>query len=368
MAARSSNSRKSVHRFRKWSILILLAGAVAAAMGQVASTYAQQHEDLALSRANVSAAASQLQQSIDTARAGGVTEQQLQPVILQQQALLAFETKPSGSPDFGAAEARSLSNRATALRGLRQEVAQILGTATADGRAKGSGILDELDKAVAQARLAGLSVDADALVASSAHQALLAATTPRQAEDAVNGLAARAATLNQAVVRKAAADRAVAAAKAAASKAAAEAAAHRASERATPAATPGIGPGKVIVISLARQQLTAYQDGAVFLTTPVTTGRPELPTVTGSFSIQSKHSPYTMISPWPKNSPYWYPTSVVGYAMFFFEGYAIHDAPWRSAYGPGTEAHGSHGCVNTPLKAMEKLYAWAGIGTTVIVR
>jgi lipoprotein-anchoring transpeptidase ErfK/SrfK len=126
--------------------------------------------------------------------------------------------------------------------------------------------------------------------------------------------------------------------------------------------------GRVILISLTEQRLTACQDGGVSLDTPVTTGRPALPTPRGRWSILRKNSPWTMRSPWPPSSPYWYPPSRVEYAMWFrSDGYAVHDAPWRSQYGPGTQDAGTHGCVNVPRPAMDQLYAWAPVGTPVLV-
>jgi lipoprotein-anchoring transpeptidase ErfK/SrfK len=130
------------------------------------------------------------------------------------------------------------------------------------------------------------------------------------------------------------------------------------------------GAGKVIVISLSRQALTAYQDGTAVLTTLVATGRPQLPTPPGTYHIFVKYSPYQMISPWPTSSPYWYPNSWTNFAMEFAGGgYFIHDAPWRSWYGPGSNTYnGTHGCVNVPYSPMAFLYRWAPIGTTVIVQ
>ena len=132
------------------------------------------------------------------------------------------------------------------------------------------------------------------------------------------------------------------------------------------APTSAVTPGKVIVISLSCQQLTAYQDGTPVYNTVVTTGRPALPTPPGQYSVLYKRSPFQMVSDWPRSSPYWYPPSWVQYTLWFRSGgYAIHDAPWRSVYGPGTEANGSHGCVNTPLATMTPLYSWADVGTPV---
>ena len=52
----------------------------------------------------------------------------------------------------------------------------------------------------------------------------------------------------------------------------------------------------------------------------------------------------------------------------------LHDAPWRSVYGPGTNTvegipggntTGTHGCVNVPVAAERWLYSWAPVGTPV---
>ena len=130
------------------------------------------------------------------------------------------------------------------------------------------------------------------------------------------------------------------------------------------------GVGKVIVVSLSRQVLTAYQDGSAILTTFVATGRPQLPTPPGVYRIFARYSPYQMISPWPYGSPWWYPPSWTNFAMEFIGGgYFIHDAPWRSWYGPGANLYnGTHGCVNVPYGAMATLWNWAPIGTTVVVQ
>jgi lipoprotein-anchoring transpeptidase ErfK/SrfK len=124
--------------------------------------------------------------------------------------------------------------------------------------------------------------------------------------------------------------------------------------------------GRMIVISLACQELTAYQDGQPFLSTPVTTGEPALPTPTGQYSVIRRNSPFEMVSSWPYGTVGWYPPSWVDWVLWFrSDGYGIHDASWRSAYGPGTEAHGSHGCVNVPHNAMQQLYPWGSDGTSV---
>jgi lipoprotein-anchoring transpeptidase ErfK/SrfK len=135
-------------------------------------------------------------------------------------------------------------------------------------------------------------------------------------------------------------------------------------------------PEKAITISLSEQVIRAYEHGQQVFWTYVTTGRPGLETDPGSFKVYWKVTPWTMHSPWPKGSPYWYPDSKVNFVMWFNGGDGIHDAYWRSRYGPGTngphydptgEDTGTHGCVNVPYQNMVWLWNWTPTGTPVIV-
>jgi len=135
-------------------------------------------------------------------------------------------------------------------------------------------------------------------------------------------------------------------------------------------------PEKALTISLKEQVIRAYSHGQQVFWTYVTTGRPGLETDPGSFKVYWKISPWTMHSPWPKGSPYWYPDSKVRMVMWFNGGAGIHDAYWRSRYGPGTqfphydptgEDNGTHGCVNVPYSNMVWLWNWTPTGTPVIV-
>jgi lipoprotein-anchoring transpeptidase ErfK/SrfK len=180
----------------------------------------------------------------------------------------------------------------------------------------------------------------------------------------------------------------------------------------TPTPRPAQAPaapeatGKVILVSLSRQQLYAYQDGALAFTFLVETGRPELPTPTGVFHVLKKEcsdkrwvsnsGPTTthnaqcvehqgdgyqevFNSPWPQGSPYWYAPTHINYAMKFREdGFYLHDAWWHSWFGPGSNTPhklpngtwetGSHGCVGMTTTNAERLYAWVPPGTAVYIR
>jgi hypothetical protein len=134
--------------------------------------------------------------------------------------------------------------------------------------------------------------------------------------------------------------------------------------------------GKKIIVSLSRQALYAYDGDHLALQTVVTTGNPALPTPTGTYTVMAKYHPFEFISPWPVGSPYYYAPSLAQYAMLFRDGgYFLHDAPWRSAFGPGTNGAGqpgtnyggTHGCVNIPPGPMLFLWNWTPPGTTVMV-
>lgn len=131
-------------------------------------------------------------------------------------------------------------------------------------------------------------------------------------------------------------------------------------------------PSKEIVIHLKTQQMVSYESGCPVLRTPVTTGRPALPTGRGTFQIFYKARSYKMISPWPKESPFWYPDTWVYYAMEFIgDGTFLHTADWQpdASYGPGSQygPFASHGCVHVLDGVAPQLFDWAPIGTTVVV-
>jgi hypothetical protein len=136
-------------------------------------------------------------------------------------------------------------------------------------------------------------------------------------------------------------------------------------------------PAKLVVVSTENQEAQMYDAGKLVDWTPVTTGGPELPTDHGLFHIYAKISPFTFHSPWPPGSPFYYPPSPVSYWMPFDGAQGLHDAPWRSNFGPGSNlaptnlgGHyilGTHGCVNMPPAAAQFLWDWAPIGTTVAV-
>lgn len=155
-----------------------------------------------------------------------------------------------------------------------------------------------------------------------------------------------------------------------------------------PTATPPPGPapaggvpqvyGQLILVSLSQQWLWAYQDRHLLYDTPMTSGRPDLPTPDGSFYVHYKVYDVMFTSPWLPGSPYYYTPVHVNYGLYFLDdGYFIHDASWRQVFGPGTNyphtdpdgtvTTGSHGCVEVPTPAGAWLAQWAQDGAAVVI-
>lgn len=109
-------------------------------------------------------------------------------------------------------------------------------------------------------------------------------------------------------------------------------------------------------IDLSEQKLTAWQGGKANYSTIVSTGKPTTPTHTGIFSIQRK-LPQDRMQGEDYNLPR------VPHVMYYHEGYAIHGAYWHHQFGTPV----SHGCINLPLPAAEKIYEWTAMGTPIVI-
>lgn len=135
-------------------------------------------------------------------------------------------------------------------------------------------------------------------------------------------------------------------------------------------------PSQVVLVSFQSQYLWAYQGGQVVMENAVTTGvwgATDFGTDFGPMKVLWKSHPWTMHSPWPKGSQYWYPDTVVQWTTFFTKsGESIHDASWEpdSQLGPGSQFNPStrsHGCVHLPFDKAQWMFNWAPVGMPVIV-
>ncbi len=117
--------------------------------------------------------------------------------------------------------------------------------------------------------------------------------------------------------------------------------------------------GNRIIIDLENQILYGVKNCQLQVYTKITTGKNSTPTPTGEYHVYQKRGPHYMQNEW-----------YVDKALYYFRGYAIHDAKWRIGqyWRPeNRRIYGSHGCTNTPTKMMEKIWDEFGVGDTVQV-
>ncbi len=116
---------------------------------------------------------------------------------------------------------------------------------------------------------------------------------------------------------------------------------------------------RYIEVDLSEQKLWAWVGDKLFLETLVSTGLPWWPTPTGEFRVWVKLRATRMEG---GEGRYYYNLPNVPYVLYFendkipgWRGYGIHGAYWHNDFG----ATHSHGCINLPVDAAEKLYYWA---------
>lgn len=117
-----------------------------------------------------------------------------------------------------------------------------------------------------------------------------------------------------------------------------------------------------IEINMTKQKLWYYQAGKVEIETPIVTGNMmrRRDTPDGVYYVYGKQKNRTLRGPGY--------ASYVNYWMPVKGGIGIHDALWRDEFGGDIyKKEGSHGCVNLPLEAAEKLYGMIEIGVPVIM-
>ncbi len=116
-----------------------------------------------------------------------------------------------------------------------------------------------------------------------------------------------------------------------------------------------------IEIDYTNQHLYYFKDGELQADTDIVSGNisKNNGSPDGVFKIVYKESPATLVG---ENYE-----SDVTYFMPFAYNVGIHDADWRSSFGGDIyKTSGSHGCINVPKSAAEKLYGIVEKGTPVI--
>lgn len=122
---------------------------------------------------------------------------------------------------------------------------------------------------------------------------------------------------------------------------------------------------KRIVVDRSEQTLEAYDGDSLFMQETISTGIALTPTPRGTFHVYKKTPSRYMQGPLPGVSAKFYDLPGVPWNLYFTQqGAVIHGAYWHNSFGKPW----SNGCVNLPVSSARKLYEWADIGTTVIVR
>ena len=117
-----------------------------------------------------------------------------------------------------------------------------------------------------------------------------------------------------------------------------------------------------VEVSIAGQHLWYYKNGNLIVSTDVVTGNSanKHDTPKGTYYIAYKDKNTVL-----RGEDYETPVS---FWMPFNGGVGLHDATWRGAFGGNIyRGSGSHGCVNLPYGAAEKIYSSISPGDPVIV-
>ena len=129
--------------------------------------------------------------------------------------------------------------------------------------------------------------------------------------------------------------------------------------------------GRFLDVDLTEQYARFFDGGAnVIWESECVSGDPGVgnDTVTGVYAIYDKESPKKLIGTDEDEDGEPDYESDVQFWMPFYGGYGLHDATWRSYFGPDAYLYGgSHGCVNLPLYAAQELYALIQIDDVVVV-
>lgn len=120
---------------------------------------------------------------------------------------------------------------------------------------------------------------------------------------------------------------------------------------------------KHIRVDLSEQHLYAAQDGLTVQHFPISGARWPFTTPTGTFSVLRKLPIHDYVWTYGIGDPRNYALRDVEFNLEFTPHYYIHYAYWHNNFGRPM----SHGCVNAPYEEIKQLYAWADVGTPVII-
>lgn len=116
-----------------------------------------------------------------------------------------------------------------------------------------------------------------------------------------------------------------------------------------------------VEVKISTQKLVYYVKKKPVLTTDVVTGQNGA-TKTGNFKILRKTKDQWLVTKT-------YRSKVKYWMAYDGISYGLHDASWRKKFGGKIyKTNGSHGCVNLPTSAAEKLFSMIEVGTPVYIK
>jgi lipoprotein-anchoring transpeptidase ErfK/SrfK len=119
-----------------------------------------------------------------------------------------------------------------------------------------------------------------------------------------------------------------------------------------------IGPSLIVIASTKTHYMQVYYEGKLFGNWPISSGRPGLDSVNGTYLTIEKGNPVRMVG-----NGY---NELVNYAVrYTYSGDYIHDAPWSVSEQGFTNV--SHGCLNTSPAHSQLYYSMAVPGDPVTV-
>lgn len=123
---------------------------------------------------------------------------------------------------------------------------------------------------------------------------------------------------------------------------------------------------KYIDVDISEQKMQYFENGYKIGEYPVSSGKASMPTPLGTFHIKNK-ALVAYSKEFALYMPYW--------MQFTSAGHGLHGLPYWKLKNGGIIYEGvnhlgrrvSHGCVRLPVAGAVKVFAWADVGTTVII-
>ena len=118
---------------------------------------------------------------------------------------------------------------------------------------------------------------------------------------------------------------------------------------------------KLIMVNLAKQQLSYYFGGHKLEEFAISSGLSRTPTPKGEYQVLNKVPTKTYGG---GSFNFYYPNTKWNLHFLTVKyGYYIHGAYWHNKFGQPM----SSGCVNVSYDQMERLYKWAQVGTKIVI-